>query len=419
VDLQKTLIRSGIAVVLIAGSIVGFRAYTSHKTEAKTTAATAASASADRVVPVITVPVAQRDMPIYLDGLGNVLPVATVTVHVQVDGKLERVAFREGQEVKRGDLLAQIDPRPFQAQLNSAQGAMARDKAQLGEAEKNLVRFQELAKQGLSSQQSVDDQAALVQQLKGTAALDQAAIETAQLSVEYTHVTSPIDGTTGIRLVDQGNLVHQADAGGLVVITTLDPIAIIFTLPQDNLTAIATELAAGQVAVKAMSRDGGSELASGKLALIDNQINQTTATIRLKAIFPNPKHVLWPNAFVKTRLLLSTRKNAMVIPAAVVQHGPQGTFAYVIEDNKAVVRPIVIDVTEGDQIIVASGLAVGEQVVLDGQNQLRPGSKVSATAPAPKEKKGGGTGSPGNPTTPAASGAPSAAPAPPASGTKQ
>lgn len=415
--LQRTWIRVAIAAVTLIGGGFGFRAYTSRSAQAKATAAKDAAAAADRVVPVVAVPVVQRDMPIYLDGLGNVVAWATVTVHTQVDGKLERVAFREGQEVKKGDLLAQIDARPFQAALNSAEGAMARDKAQLLEAQKNLERFIELNKTGLSSQQTVDDQAALVQQLRGTTAADQASIDSARLSVEYSRVTSPIDGVTGIRQVDQGNIVHQTDQNGLVVITTLDPVAVVFTLPQDNLGAIAQELSKGPVAIEAMSRDGGTKLATGNLLLIDNQINTTTATIRLKAQFPNKDRVLWPNEFVKTRLLLSTRKGALVMPAAVVQHGPQGDFAYVVgSDNKAAVRPITLDVQQGDQVIVASGLQAGDQVVFDGQSQLRPGAKVSAhppEAPAPKM--------PGGDKKAAASSSASAAPAatPPAAGSKQ
>jgi multidrug efflux system membrane fusion protein len=284
--------------------------------------------------------------------------------------------------VRAGDLLAQIDPRPFQATLESAGGALTRDKAQLTEAIRNLERFRALSRNGLTTLQVVDDQAALVQQLRGTTIVDQAAVDSARLSLEYTRVTSPIDGVTGIRLVDQGNIVHQTDAGGLVVLTTLDPITVVFTLPQDDLTEIALELAAGVVTVKAMSRDGATELATGTLLLIDNQINQTTATIRLRAEFPNPAHLLWPNAFVKTRLLLATRKDAVVVPSVVVQQGPDGTFAYVIDaDQKAVMRPIVVDVSEGELTVVSSGLQVGESVVFDGQSQLRPGTKVAPRAP--------------------------------------
>jgi membrane fusion protein, multidrug efflux system len=410
--LQKTVTRIVLAAIAIGAIGLGVRSYTSGKAAAAAATAKDVAAAANRVVPVVVVPVAQRDMPIYLDGLGNVVALATVTVHVQVDGKLERVVFKEGQDVKKGDLLAQIDARPFIATLNSAQGALARDAAQLAEAIKNLERFQELARQGLTSAQTVDDQAALVLQLKGTIAADQAAIDSARLSVEYTRITSPVDGVTGIRQVDPGNLVHQTDAGGIVVITTLDPVAVIFTLPQDSLTPIADEMAKGPVTVKALSRDGSTELATGKLELIDNQINQTTATIRLKALFPNPKRVLWPNAFVKTRLLLSTRKNALVIPTAVVQHGPDGTFAYVIDaDQKAQVRPIVIDVSEGDKSLVASGLQVGETVVFDGQSTLKPGAKVTTRPPETKTK-------PGSTASPDA-GAAAPAPPPASSGAKQ
>jgi membrane fusion protein, multidrug efflux system len=383
---KKTLTRIVGGGVVLVGLVVGVRACVSRNAAAAAASAKDAAVAANRVVPVVVVPVAQRDMPIYLEGLGNVLSSATVTVHVQVDGMLQRVVFRQGQAVRRGDLLAQIDPRPFRAALDSAIGALMRDRAQLLEAILNLDRYRKLAKQGLTSQQSLDDQAALVQQLRGTAAVDQAAVDSARLSLEYTHITSPIDGVTGIRLVDQGNLVHQTDVGGIVVLTTLDPSTVLFSLPQDDLPAIMQELEAGTVTVKAMSRDGGIELATGTLELIDNQINQTTATIRLRAVFANPKHLLWPNAFVKTRLLLATRKNALVIPTVVVQQGPQGMFAYVIDaDQKAMMRPIVVDVTEGDQSMVSSGLQAGEQVVVDGQTQLRPGTKV---APRPPDTAG-------------------------------
>ena len=379
---KKTLKQIILGGVLLVGVGVGVRTCVSRNAAAAAATAKDAAAAANRVVPVVVVPVVQRDMAIYLEGLGNVLSSATVTVHVQVDGMLQRVVFDEGQTVRKGDLLAQIDPRPFQATLDSAMGALMRDKAQLTEAILNLERYRELVTNGLTTKQIVDDQAALVQQLRGTAALDQAAIDSARLSLEYTRITSPIDGVTGIRLVDQGNLVHQTDPGGLLVLTALDPSTVVFTLPQDNLVEIARELAAGPVHVKAMSRDGATELATGTLKLIDNQINQTTATIRLRAVFPNPQHLLWPNAFVKTRLLLTTHKNALVIPTAVVQDGPQGSFAYVVDaDHNATMRPIVVEVTEGDQSVVSSGLSAGEQVVVDGQSQLRPGTKVAPRSP--------------------------------------
>jgi membrane fusion protein, multidrug efflux system len=394
---SKTLISGIVSIAIVTGGALGLGGC--QGADAKAGASKDAS---DRVVPVVVVPVVRRDMPIYLEGLGNVLASATVTVHTLVDGRIDKIAFREGQEVKKGDLLAQIDPRPFQNQLNTANAAMVRDQAQLAGAVRNLERYTELAKNGLNSQQSVDDQAVLVAQLKATVNSDQAAIDSAKLSLDYARISTPIDGVTGIRLVDQGNIVHAADPGGIVVLTTLDPIAVIFTLPQDNLAAIAKELSEGTVGVDAMSRDGGTKLASGKLALIDNQINQTTATIRLKAMFDNPNHVLWPNAFVKTRLLLSTDKNALVIPTAVVQQGPQGPFAYVVDaDQKAQVHLIQIAASQGDSTVVTSGIQAGDQVVLDGYNQLKPGSKVTTRAPdaagskdapkdAPKDDSGKG-----------------------------
>jgi multidrug efflux system membrane fusion protein len=374
---QKTMLRSVLALAVLAGSgwLIQSRVRAAGAPEK---GAKDAAAMADRVVPVVAVPVVQRDMPIYLDGLGNVLASATVTVRAQVDGRLDRVAFKEGQEVHKGDLLAQIDPRPFENQLHTGEAALARDRAQLVGAQRNLARYLEMAKEGLAGTQQVDDQRVLVAQLEATTRSDQVLIDSARLQLDYARVTSPIDGVTGVRLVDQGNVVHPGDPTGLVMVTQVDPIAIMFTLPQDDLPRIAAQLAAGPVAVDAMSRDGSSKLASGQLALVDNQINQATATMRLKAVFPNPTHALWPNQFVKTRLLLTVRKAALVIPAAVVQRGPQGTFAYVVgPDSTALVKPITTEGTEGEFAVVTSGLTVGEQVVVDGQSQLRPGSKVS------------------------------------------
>jgi multidrug efflux system membrane fusion protein len=391
----KTLLRAVLALVVLTGVGLGVRSRVQASAAATTATKDAVTAAADRVVPVVAVPVAQRDMPVYLDGLGNVVASATVTVRAQVDGRLDRVAFREGQEVHHGDLLAQIDPRPFQNQLHTGEAALARDRAQLAGAQRNLERYVSLAKDGLVGAQQVDDQRVSVAQMEATLRGDQAQIDAARLQLDYARVTSPIDGVTGVRLVDQGNVVRASDPSGIVVVTQIDPIAVIFTLPQDDLPRVSRQLAAGPVAVEAMSRDGVTRLATGQLVLVDNQINQATATIRLKATFPNADHALWPNQFVKTRLLLATRKAALVVPAAVVQRGPQGLFAYVVgPDQKAVVRPITTEGTEGELAVVSSGLEVGEQVVVDGQNQLRPGSKL-----APR-----GAGGPGG----AASGGPGA-----------
>ena len=280
-----------------------------------------------RPVSVVATKAIARDMPVILDGLGTVTAFKTVTVRSQVDGRLDSVAFREGQFVKRGALLALIDPRPFSIQLHQAEGALARDQAQLHGGKVNLDRYTRVAKDKLIAQQQADDQGVLVGQLEGSVRTDEAQIEQAKLMLEYAHIRSPIDGVTGVRLVDPGNMVHPAEAAGIVVVTQIDPISVLFTLPQDELPRVQKAMAEGKPAVDALSRDGGSVLSTGTLEVIDNQINATTATIRLKAIFANPDRVLWPNQFVKARLHLGLRKGALVVPAVAVQRGPAGAFA--------------------------------------------------------------------------------------------
>jgi multidrug efflux system membrane fusion protein len=394
-----------LGVVVVGG--VGAWFFWSRRAAA---AAANAAAPTDRVVPVIVAPVVKKDFPIYLDGLGSAVPLHTVTVHTLVDGTLDSVAFKEGQFVHKGDTLAQVDPRPFIIQLHTAEAALARDTAQAREARVNLGRDQTLRKENLIAQQAVDDQQALADQYDATVRSDQATIESAKLNLVYAHITSPIDGVTGVRLIDPGNIVHAADTTGIVVLTQLDPMTVIFVLPEDDLPRISEKFASGGAAidgspgalqVEAYSRDGSKKLATGKLSLIDNEINQTTATIRLRALFDNPKNALWPNEFVKARLLLTMQKDAIVIPAAAVQRGPQGTFVYVVGDDKtATVRPIEVDSIQGDSAIIAKGLEASEQVVVDGLNQLRPGSKVSVRPP----EKAASSGSPGGATPPAASG---------------
>lgn len=343
-----------------------------------------AGAGGVRVIPVSAAQVAQRDLPIYLDGLGNVLAFKTITVRAQVDGRLDAVLFKEGQAVKRGQVIAQIDPRVFDIQLHQAEGALARDSAQLKDAQVNLERNKNLRERKLIAQQLVDDQAALVGQLEGTVRIDRAAIETARLNLDYARIVSPIDGVTGVRSVDAGNLVRASDPGGLVVITQLDPISMLFTLPEDNLPAVMQAMQASPLPVEAWSRDGATKLGTGELAVVDNQINSATATMRLKAVFQNPQHLLWPNQFIKARLHLTTRRNALVVPSTVVQRGPDGTFAYVIgQDQTVQPRPVEVDLTQGDVSVIAKGLKPGELVVVDGQNQLRPGSKVAPRLPSP------------------------------------
>ena len=362
-----------LAVLLGGGAFLFVR---SRKADAA--AESAKGNAGDRPIPVVIAKVEQKDVPVYLEGLGNALPTYTVTVHTQVDGPLSTVNFKEGQFVHKGDFLAQIDPRPFLATLHQAQAALARDEATLKNARLNLERYADLSSQKLIAEQQYTDQRALVDSTAGTIQTDQAQIESARLNVEYSRIVSPIDGVVGVRLIDPGNIVHASDAGGIVVITQLDPMTVLFTLPEDDLPRVQLELAEGPLVVDAYSRDGSLKLATGTLSFIDNQINQTTATIRLRATFANPKSILWPNEFVKARLLLSTEKNAIVIPAAGVQRGPTGMFVYTASaDMTVATKPIELASLQGDVAIITKGLAPGEQVVADGQNQLKPGSKVA------------------------------------------
>jgi membrane fusion protein, multidrug efflux system len=379
---NKQVFRAALALVVLVGG--GFAIRSRFQGDARAaTGKDAAAAGADRVVPVLSTLVSPQDVPIYLDGLGTVTAFNTVTVKPQVDGRLDKVVFREGQEVKKGDLLAQIDPRPFLAKLHQAEASMARDRAQLRGHKQSLDRVLALQKEGLATQQQIDDARAAADQDSATLQSDQALIEGARLDVDYARITAPADGVTGVRLIDAGNVVRAGDATGLVVIAQIDPIAVLFTLPQDDLPRIAAAMADGTIHVQALSRDGEKKLAEGDLALVDNQINATTATIRLKATFTNHDKTLWPNQFVKARLLLTTRKGVRVVPASVIQRGPSGTFAYVIgEGDKVLVKPVEIESTEGDRVLIASGIEVGDRVVVEGQSQLKPGARVSVKPPA-------------------------------------
>jgi multidrug efflux system membrane fusion protein len=373
-----------VLLVLLVGFGVGiWWLFHARAKAAVVAAAAASSAAANRTIPVLTAEVVQKDMPVVLEGLGSVAAFYTVTVKTQVDGRIDRVLFTEGQSVKKGDVLIQIDPRPFAIQLETAQAKLVQDIANEKNAKLNADRYKTLAQQNLIATQQYTDQQAMVDQLDAQMRGDQAAIDAARLNLDYARITSPIDGVTGVRLVDPGNVVHATDTTGLVVVTELDPIAVFFTLPEDDLTPINEAMAAGQLKVVAVSRAGDQHLGEGKLTVIDNEINQATATLKLKAVFDNPKHLLWPNQFVKARLQLSTRKNALVVPAAVVQHGPTGTFAYMVNaDNTVTNRPVTVTAIQGDSAVIATGLTPGEQVVVDGQAQLRPGAKV-LTKPVP------------------------------------
>ena len=340
----------------------------------------AKSAAASRIVSVSTAKVTREDVPIWLEGIGNVSAFFRVTVKPQVDGRLDKVFFKEGQSLKKGDLLAQIDPRPFTIQLESAQAAFARDQANIKNAEVNVVRYQKLARDNLITDQQLTDQQAVVAQLRAQLQGDQAQIDSARLNLDYARIRTPIDGVAGVRQVDPGNVVHASDPNGLVVVTQIDPIAVLFTLPEDQLLSVREAMGDEPLVVEALSRDGDRSLGQGELSVIDNEINQATATVRLKAIFQNPDHRLWPNQFVKARVKLKTRKGALVVPAAVVQHGPQGTFAYVVgADSTVAVRPVRVLSIEGERAIIGGGLEPDDVVVVSGQAQLRPGARVSAS----------------------------------------
>lgn len=349
-----------------------------------------------RVVPVQVAAAERKDLPIWLEGLGTVAAVQQVTVRPQVDGRIDKVLFVEGQPVKRGEVLIQIDPRPFLVALHQAQGAFARDKAQLETLQANLKRYQGLQAQNLVAGQQVEEIAGQVGQFEGSVKIDQAQIESAQLQLDYAQVKAPLDGIAGVRQVDAGNLIHQSDPNGIVVITAIDPAAVFFTVPQDQLSAVAQALARGDAAVEVYSRDGGTKLATGKLAVLDNQVNQATATLRLKALVPNPARLLWPNAFVKARLLVETRKDAIVVPTVAIQHGPQGTYVYVVgPDKTAQMRPVTSALTTGEVAVIGKGLDGGEHVIIEGQNQVRPGGRVEPTGA--NGEANGGPGGPGGP----------------------
>jgi multidrug efflux system membrane fusion protein len=371
---RKRLI--GLGLVLAVVAVAGWALYQRGKS-AKGQPTGSTDTAGGPAVPVIVERVTQRDMPVYLYGLGSVSAFNTVTVKSRVDGQLVKVAFVEGQEVHQGDLLAQIDPRPFDIQLRQTEAALARDMAQLAQARLTRSRNIALRAENLIAQDALDQQNAIVAQLEATVQADRSTVDNAKLQLSYTKITSPLTGRTGLRLVDAGNQIHASDPNGLVVIVQLDPIAVLITLPEDNLPAISREMVQHPLSVDAYSRDGSIGLGRGQVALVDNQINPTAGTIKLKAIFPNPQRALWPNQFVKARVLLSTRKNAVVISAPVVQRGPNGTFAFVVKNDKTVqARLIEVGSTEGDTVVVAKGLQPGEQVVVDGQYKLREGSHV-------------------------------------------
>ena len=379
------------------------------------------------VVPVVVATAQKGDFPVYLEGLGTVTAFNTVTVHTRVDGQIMKVNFTEGQYVRQGDSLIEIDPRPYQVMLEQAEGQLAKDQAQLHDVQVDFERYTLLFNEGVIPKQQVDTQQAQVGQYQGAIKADQATIDNAKLQLVYCHITAPISGRIGLRLVDMGNIVHASDTNGLLVITQVQPIAVIFTLPQDQLQQVLGKLYGSKsLSVEAYNRDDSAKIADGRLLTIDNQIDPTTGTYKLKAVFENDKNILFPNQFVNMHMLVDVKHDLMIVPAAAIQRGPQGTYVYVVSDGTTVnIRPVSIAQTTGNNVGVSSGLNPGDVVVIDGQDKLQDGSKVTtSTSPTGQTTGRGGQAGPsgqggagyGTPTgNPAPSTSPSEAPARPGS----
>jgi multidrug efflux system membrane fusion protein len=370
---RKRLIQTVLLAVVLAGG-------TGLALMAKSTSKSSAAATEPPPVPIVAGTVAQHDVPIYLTGVGTVVAYNTVVVRSQIQGQLVSINFTEGQTVHAGDLLAQIDPRPYQAQIEQLTANRDRDQAQLTNALANLDRYNSLAQKGDATPQLLDTQKAQVSQLQNAVKSDQALIDAANVQLSYTRLTSPIDGIVGIRQIDIGNVIHPTDPNGLVVATQVEPISVIFTLPETDLPEIQQQQQQTKtpLTVLAYSQDGKIQLDQGKLTLVNNQILQTTGSIQLKAEFPNTAHRLWPGELISMRLLLDTRHDGLTVPASVVLQGPQGSYAYVVNaDGTAAIRPVkVAQIWEG-QALVDSGLSANEQVVVDGQYKLQPGTPVT------------------------------------------
>jgi multidrug efflux system membrane fusion protein len=393
-----------IAILIACAVLVAFtRSRGSDKSGNSTTASApegrgrgrGGAGQGQQVVPVAITPAVRQDMPVYLSGLGSVEAFYTVTLKTRVDGQVNQVYFKEGQNVKKGDLLVQIDPRPYQVAVSQAEATLYKDQAQLTIAKRNFERFQDLFKQGVVSRQDFDAQQSTFGALEGTVKADQALVDNAKLNLAYCHITAPIPGRVGLRMVDPGNMVHASDANGLLVITQLHPIATTFTIPEDSLPEVvkAEHAQAKPLQVDVFSRDNKTQLATGKLTTINNLVDPTTGTVKLKAVFDNADELLWPQQFVNARLLLDVKKNAVVIPAAAIQRGVQGTFVFVVgQDNTAQIRPVQIGVTVGNNVAVDSGLSSGDQVVTDGQDKLQAGSKVQPHAMMAGQGTGEGHG---------------------------
>ncbi len=372
-----------VAVLILAVIVAGGGAVYWYHGGSEVSDVEHAGRAPDRAVIPVSVGIAARsNVPIYLTGLGTVQPVLSVGIHSQVDGKLQEVPFTEGQHVKKGDVIAKIDPRLFKAALDQAKAKKAEDQALLGAAQKDLMRFKTLATKSFETQQNVDLQQGKVDQLAATIDADDAAIETAQTQLDYTTITAPSDGRLGVRLVDPGNVVHTSDAGSIATLVLAQPAAVMFTLPSRMLGEVRQAMDRGPIEVIAFDQDNQLPLSTGNLLTVDNSIDQASATMRLKAIFPNADDRLWPGDFVNARLLLETRSNVIAVPSRAVQRGQQGLYAWIVTaDNTAVIRQIQVGPTTGDSTIIDSGLNEGDRVVTDGQYKLQPNGPVTVASP--------------------------------------
>ena len=370
-----------------------------------------AHAAAPRAISVAVAQVQHQDVPVYLSGLGAVTAFNTANIKSRVDGQIMKVNFREGQDVRQGESLIEIDARPYEVQVEQLQAQLFRDQASLRDAKLNLERYTALIPSGSIAQQQVDTQKATVDQLEGTVRNDQAQINSAKLNIIYCHITAPFNGRVGLRQVDVGNIVHASDTNPMLILTQLQPIAVIFTLPEDVLPNVSKHMHQGTLEVDAFSRDDQNKIATGKLLTIDNQIDATTGTAKLKAVFDNKDNRLWPNQFVNADLLLETRKNSTVVPTASILRGPQGTFVYAVNPDKTVQdKPVTISLTQGDTTVVTSGVNAGDMVVTDGQDKLQAGSHIEPRNTSPSTNAGPGNGghnsASGSSSQPTGSGAP-------------